>query len=436
MTTHTAVTSKPVVHPKPASTKPRPTHVQNSKPLAATHKPKPEANTAAINKWTATVYKEAFGRAPTKDELKASAARFAQLSKAGKHPWAAGAAIIKDLKATQEFSKKNPHADEVEKMYQTLYKREPSLGELSSAQKLVDKVEAGGGNARDALKFLGGVMRSDSQYQHAHPFGPMVDKLFSDGLGRTPTAEELKSAEDFIGKHARASGSALKGIFEAGHALENLMKASPEFKAHNPLVKLFNNLYQSNLGRAPSVAEIGNATRLSKELARDGRNIFQIGREVQNTIRATNEYRQRAAAMAAAGGVPAGNAGQVTGYVRGQPQTFNVSSVGNGEVLRSDAAAAFLAMQRDARAAGINISAGSGFRTNEEQIELYRRYMNGTGNEAARPGYSNHQGGVAMDIKGVGSYGSAAYKWLKANAGRYGFVDDVGGEYWHWHYTR
>ncbi|MEN9799809.1 MAG: hypothetical protein RL653_3506, partial [Pseudomonadota bacterium] len=55
---------------------------------------------------------------------------------------------------------------------------------------------------------------------------------------------------------------------------------------------------------------------------------------------------------------------------------------------------------------------------------------------AARPGYSNHQMGLSVDLGGIGGYGTRAYNWLKQNASRYGFVNDVGGEFWHWTYKR
>lgn len=39
-----------------------------------------------------------------------------------------------------------------------------------------------------------------------------------------------------------------------------------------------------------------------------------------------------------------------------------------------------------------------------------------------------------MDIGGVRGYGTRAYTWLQANGARFGFVNDVRGEYWHWTY--
>jgi LAS superfamily LD-carboxypeptidase LdcB len=93
-------------------------------------------------------------------------------------------------------------------------------------------------------------------------------------------------------------------------------------------------------------------------------------------------------------------------------------------------------MQAAARNAGINLTATSGFRSMEQQRILYQKYLNGTGNLAAKPGYSTHQNGISMDIGGVGGYNTKAFNWLKNNAAKYGFVNDVRGEYWHWTFKR
>ncbi|MFO0593780.1 MAG: peptidoglycan-binding protein [Myxococcaceae bacterium] len=131
---------------------------------------------------------------------------------------------------------------------------------------------------------------------------------------------------------------------------------------------------------------------------------------------------------------PTGGGGgmHVTGYVNGRPTSITVSSVGNGKYLRTDAAAAFNRMKADAARAGINLSVVSGFRTMEQQRYLYQLYLQGRGNLAARPGYSNHQGGLSADINMPGGYGGATYRWLAAHARAYGFRNDVGGEPWHW----
>lgn len=135
------------------------------------------------------------------------------------------------------------------------------------------------------------------------------------------------------------------------------------------------------------------------------------------------------------GGGKVSSAGSTTGYVSGQATRINLANVGDGETMRTDAAKAFQAMQSAAAKAGVSLSATSGFRSMAEQQALYQKYLNGTGNLAARPGYSNHQGGVSMDTGGVNGYGTAAYSWLRSNASRYGFKNDVAGEYWHWTYN-
>ncbi len=68
----------------------------------------------------------------------------------------------------------------------------------------------------------------------------------------------------------------------------------------------------------------------------------------------------------------------------------------------------------------------------DQQRYLYDQYLHHGGNLAARPGYSNHQGGTSADLSVPGGYGSSTYRWLSNNARRYGFVNDVSGEPWHW----
>lgn len=121
----------------------------------------------------------------------------------------------------------------------------------------------------------------------------------------------------------------------------------------------------------------------------------------------------------------------VLGYVNGVARRITVSSIGNGKTMRTDAAAKFNAMKAAARRAGVTLTPVSGFRSMAQQRALYAAYRAGHGNLAARPGYSNHQGGISVDIS-VGSYSSSAYRWLARHGRQYGFVNDVRGEPWHW----
>lgn len=145
----------------------------------------------------------------------------------------------------------------------------------------------------------------------------------------------------------------------------------------------------------------------------------------------------RADGKAPAANVPRTPVGTLTtGYVNGRAKSIRLGSIGNGKKLRVDAAAQFNKMKAAAKRAGVTLTPVSGFRSMAEQKRLYALYKAGKGNLAARPGYSNHQGGVAVDVATGGSYSSKAYKWLAKNARQYGFVNDVRGEPWHWTYKR
>jgi hypothetical protein len=134
----------------------------------------------------------------------------------------------------------------------------------------------------------------------------------------------------------------------------------------------------------------------------------------------------------------------VMAYNKGKPERVTISEIpGNpGFYLQSypvNALAAFNRMRAAARAVGIEIRINSSFRTQGKQEELYRKYLTGRGNLAAKPGMSNHQYGTTLDLDVRSTMGKRLYEWLKkkGNGERYGFIDDVRGkqyEPWHWHY--
>lgn len=76
---------------------------------------------------------------------------------------------------------------------------------------------------------------------------------------------------------------------------------------------------------------------------------------------------------------------------------------------------------------GVEIELVSGYRSYEEQQALYQAYLNGTGNLAAKPGESNHEDGLAMDV----ANNPGAYDWMKKNASKFGF-HNLPSEPWHY----
>lgn len=204
--------------------------------------------------------------------------------------------------------------------------------------------------------------------------------------------------------------------------------------------------------RGPAVTRLQNALRAKGyRISADG----AFGPRTLAAVRAFQRSRRLAAdgvvgprtwgALGASGGaapagrasgptsLPAGPGRVVRGYRNGRAVNIRVSPVGGGQYLQTKAAGPYKALMAAARRAGIRLSNTSGYRTYAQQAALYRRYGSG---RAARPGYSNHQLGLSMDIGGVGGYGTRAFRWLRANAPRFGFINDVPGEFWHWTYRR
>ncbi|QSQ26818.1 M15 family metallopeptidase [Pyxidicoccus parkwayensis] len=104
-----------------------------------------------------------------------------------------------------------------------------------------------------------------------------------------------------------------------------------------------------------------------------------------------------------------------------------------GEMLHHSAAAAFLRMSAEAHEDGVSLWVTSGYRSRREQRWLYQRYRQGLGPKAARPGRSNHQRGLAVDLV-VGDITSLTYDWLASHACRFGFRRTVPSEPWHWEF--
>jgi len=95
------------------------------------------------------------------------------------------------------------------------------------------------------------------------------------------------------------------------------------------------------------------------------------------------------------------------------------------------AAEAFRRMRAAAATDGIEIGVTGGYRDYDGQVDLARRkglYSNG--GLAAKPGTSQHGWGLAVDV----DVDHAGQAWLRANAARFGFFEDVPREPWHWEY--
>ena len=124
------------------------------------------------------------------------------------------------------------------------------------------------------------------------------------------------------------------------------------------------------------------------------------------------------------------------GFVKGKQYTFQATKVGKW-VMDVRAARDFIRMRDAAALDLITLKIVSAFRTMQEQDYFYCKYINENGNAANKPGESNHQSGVALDLNTLGKDGSKSrgtgrnYEWLAKNAKKYGFKR-IASEHWHW----
>jgi hypothetical protein len=106
----------------------------------------------------------------------------------------------------------------------------------------------------------------------------------------------------------------------------------------------------------------------------------------------------------------------------------------NGQKVVKEVAGYLRAMIDAAKANGVVLKVGSGFRTMAQQEAIVAdKGLASQGGLAAAPGYSNHQNGIAIDFDVVRNNGKP-FEWLAMNAWKYGFIRGVTKERWHWEY--
>lgn len=117
---------------------------------------------------------------------------------------------------------------------------------------------------------------------------------------------------------------------------------------------------------------------------------------------------------------------------------------------------AYVQMWKSAKEAGHQLIVNSSYRDYKDQEDVYESIKLYKGDKeadkvAARPGYSEHQTGLAIDVFEINNQltgtfkDSPAYTWLKENAHNYGYIERYpeGKEYltgysfesWHWRYV-
>ena len=139
-------------------------------------------------------------------------------------------------------------------------------------------------------------------------------------------------------------------------------------------------------------------------------------------------------------------------YVPNDLRLINNRYAYDGKYLREEAAVNFENLSADASMLGYRIIAVSAYRDYEYQGKLFNEYAGSKGIEyallcSAKPGHSEHQTGLAVDVEGSNkNYDefekSIEFNWMKKNAHKYGFIlrypkgkeHITGFKYEPWHY--
>jgi hypothetical protein len=124
--------------------------------------------------------------------------------------------------------------------------------------------------------------------------------------------------------------------------------------------------------------------------------------------------------------------------------SYSIRGANGRAIVNSRVSGAVYTLVQAAKASGLTVSAISSFRTYQHQVDLYTCYINHKKGckLAAKPGYSNHELGLAVDFDGLAA-GSASgcsfsvsptpklWTWLRAHALTYGYRQ-LAAEHWHW----
>jgi hypothetical protein len=149
---------------------------------------------------------------------------------------------------------------------------------------------------------------------------------------------------------------------------------------------------------------------------------------------------------AAVAGVAAPAGKHAVGGYGAMPVPDALQQIGNGRIpsdalfqigqgshrLYAPAAASWKNMVAAASADGIDLRLTDSYRSYDEQVDLaQRKGLYSEGGLAATPGTSNHGWGLAVDAD---VNDPATREWLQVNGPRFGWVEAVPREPWHWEF--
>ncbi len=139
-------------------------------------------------------------------------------------------------------------------------------------------------------------------------------------------------------------------------------------------------------------------------------------------------------------------------YVPDDLELLSLKYANENKYLRKEAKYYYEKLSNDALLLGYKIIVVSAYRDYNYQYELHNEYVKNKGIEyallcSARPGYSEHQTGLAIDVMGSNNdydlfEDSIEFEWMRDNAHKFGFIlrypkgkeHITGYSYEPWHY--
>ncbi len=139
-------------------------------------------------------------------------------------------------------------------------------------------------------------------------------------------------------------------------------------------------------------------------------------------------------------------------YIPNDLELISTTYAYENKMLRKEAKEAFELLSEEACTLGYRIVATSTYRDYDYQKKLFDGYTSEKGEQyalecSAKPGHSEHQTGLAVDVAGSNDdydefESSLEFPWMKENAHRYGFIlrypkgkeKITGFKYEPWHY--
>ena len=140
------------------------------------------------------------------------------------------------------------------------------------------------------------------------------------------------------------------------------------------------------------------------------------------------------------------------GFIPKKLTKISLEFATNDKYMVKEAKEQFEKLSSDAKKLGYKIIAVSTYRTYDYQKQLFNNYLKEKGSDhtlkySAKPGHSEHQTGLAVDVMGSNNdYNlfeeSNEFKWMVNNAHKYGFIlrypkdkySITGFKYEPWHY--